>query len=240
MEHDSAGLDGEPRTPSRARAHPSPRDRVGVSRAWAVAAVFGLGFVILTVLVWSGHTQSVDESLRDHFRPGDRWGTTQTRADVIVEGFKPVNLYLGLVVTALVWFVVRRQRRVPVTIGGLLVVSIMTTLAVKLLVERVDPHFDLSTTGGSYPSGHIVAVVVCLGGPLLVLSGRVHGWAVLVVVGAAMVMGWCLLVQAAHWATDIAGGALLGVTVLAVVRGTAAPFLRSPASGRRTEPQRRG
>jgi undecaprenyl-diphosphatase len=75
----------------------------------------------------------------------------------------------------------------------------------------------MSAFAGSFPSGHVVSVLVCLGGALIVLEPhsrwRHWAWALVLAAGAGMAHG--MLIQSAHWLTDVAGGALLGISVLA-------------------------
>ena len=83
-----------------------------------------------------------------------------------------------------------------------------------------------ATLGGSYPSGHVLMVLL-LAGCIVLLVWRTPGlsrgrsWA------SGPVMGWALLVQTAHWLTDVVGAVLMGV----VVSGFA-PRLRFMRAGR--------
>jgi membrane-associated phospholipid phosphatase len=72
----------------------------------------------------------------------------------------------------------------------------------------------MSAVGGSFPSGHMASVGICLGGALLVIRARTRWWEWLPVGAIALSMAFSLLVQSAHWLTDVLGGALLTVGVL--------------------------
>jgi membrane-associated phospholipid phosphatase len=66
----------------------------------------------------------------------------------------------------------------------------------------------------------VIAVTVGVG--LAVLLARPHAgrWALIIAVLAGGFMGICLLLQAAHWLTDLLGGSLLAVLVLSVATGS--------------------
>ena len=63
----------------------------------------------------------------------------------------------------------------------------------------------MSAVGGSFPSGHMVSVLVCLGGALLVVQQRPRWWEWVLVGLVDLAMGLSLLLQAAHWLTDVVG-----------------------------------
>jgi membrane-associated phospholipid phosphatase len=87
-----------------------------------------------------------------------------------------------------------------------------------MAVGRPDTHGTTADShGGSYPSGHIIAVVVCLGLVVLMTQPRARRWVWLVPALVGGLMGVCILVQAAHWSTDVVGGGLLAVGVLTAV-----------------------
>ena len=89
-----------------------------------------------------------------------------------------------------------------------------------MLLQRTDPHYELSSIG-AFPSGHTLVALVCLGAALLLVRRRPTVWQWLLVLAADAVMAWALLWQSAHWLTDVIGGALLGVATLAATYGVA-------------------
>ncbi len=186
-------------------------------RAAVLAVCAASAFVVLSALVDTHVTHGIDAAARWLFRPHDEWGDTQIRADVVVEGFKPRNILLLLPVIAVGSSIWRRSWR-PAAYGALIGVSLVAlTLLSKLAIQRADPHGLVVDHGGSFPSGHTVSVLVCVGGALLILRERPRWWEWSFVGLAGAVMGWALLVQAAHWLTDVVGGALLAVTLLALL-----------------------
>jgi len=189
------------------------------------------------VLVLAHLTQSLDDAARGFFRPDDAWGTTQQRADLVVEGLKPRNVAPLLAAVGIGASLHRLSWR-PVVFGGLLGgVAVALTVATKVAIQRPDTHGEVSWTGGSYPSGHTVAVLVSFGGALLIVRERTRWWEWCCVALVGVGMGLALLLQAAHWFTDVAGGLLLATALLAAA--TFAP-LRSAAPRRAAGTAHRG
>lgn len=185
-----------------------------------VAAVCTAAYLALTVLVLAHLTQGFDDAARELFRPGDEWGTAQRRADLVVEGLKPRNVAPLLAGVGIGASLYRRSWR-PVAFGGLLGgVAVALTVATKVALSRPDTHGEVTWTGGSYPSGHTVAVLVASGGALLILRERRRWWEWVCVALVGCGMGLALLLQAAHWFTDVAGGLLLATAVLATATVT--------------------
>ena len=188
-------------------------------RRYGLAAAAAAAFLVLTVLVATHATKDLDVAARDYFRPDDVWGQTQMRVDVIVEGLKPRNMVALLALVTAATSLRRRSWR-PTAYAALLAgVTGGLTLLTKLALERSDPHQEMTAVGGSYPSGHMVSVLVCLGGSVLLVHSRSHWWEWLVVGLVALAMGFSLLFQAAHWLTDVLGGTLLGLVIVAVASG---------------------
>ena len=196
--------------------------------ATALAATAATAYLVLTVLVAVGATERVDVAAREYFRPDDVWGDLQIRVDVIVESLKPVRAVPLLVGFTLALSAYRRSWRPAAYAALVLVAAGVPTLATKALLRRTDPHDDLSSIG-SFPSGHTLVLLVCLGAALLLVHRRPALWEWLLVLAADAVMALALLVQGAHWLTDVIGGALLGVAVLAATCGSSL-LARGPGS----------
>lgn len=185
------------------------------------------GFVVLSVIVATGVLDSADRDLLDFFRPGDRWGHWQTHADHVVVRLQPLRVAIFLAVVTVVLCGVRRSWRpaaYALAVGG---ASSALVLGTKTLLHRTGPA-DTIIHGGSYPSGHTLSVIICLGTALLLLRpSTTRPWHWLLVGGPAGAMGLSLLLVGAHWFTDVIGGGLLGVLILSV----AAPYavLAAPA-----------
>ena len=191
------------------------------------AFCFAAGFVVLAVLVLTGTTAPFDWWATRQLRPGDAWGPAQIRYSPWMTDLAPPRMYGLLAVTSLSVAIRRRSWR-PALVGLVVAgTSVTLTVLTKLAFHRPDPHGHLAATGGSFPSGHTIAVVACLGGCLLVALPRVRWWHWTPVVAATALMTVGLLVSAAHWATDVLGGGLLALTVVAACSGLP---LRRPAS----------
>jgi membrane-associated phospholipid phosphatase len=208
----------ESRTATEGGGRPRP------DRRWVLvltATLSMIAFVLLSVIVAAGMTQSLDDTARELFRPGDRWGATQTRFGYLVDGLAPPItaplLAIGSAVAA--W---RAHSLRPLIFAGAAgSIAVALTLAAKAVMDRSDGHGDLHGVATSYPSGHMVLLLVSAGCLLLIFVPRARWlWVALGVVG--VMMGISILVVAMHWLTDVVASALLGVTLLAVtamVRG---------------------
>lgn len=172
-------------------------------------------FILLTALVLLGATQTVDSAVLDRLRPGDAWNDAQVRWVPWMTRLDPQHMFVLLGATSVVVSLWRRSAWPLVSSLVLAAGSTVATVATKLAGHRPDPHGFVTETGGAYPSGHTVALIVCLGGCVLVIWPRVAWWLWTPVVAGAAVLATSLLVCGAHWATDVLGGLLLGVALLA-------------------------
>ena len=162
----------------------------------------------------TGATQALDRAAIDWFRPDDEWGTTQQRLLPVIDGLEPARAYalLGLVTVVVC---LRRHTWRPAVFAVLVSgTSIGVTSVVKVLTHRVDPHGDVASTGGSFPSGHMVALAACLGCCVLLCFRRARWWHWVLVSVPPAAMAAALLYTAAHWASDVLAGALLAVAAL--------------------------
>lgn len=192
-------------------------------RAVRGAVAAGAAFVVLTLLVATGVTERLDVAARGFFRPNQEWTQAQAALDILVEGLRPPVAAALLGIAGLCTSLQRRswlplaQAATIAGVGGAL------GLATKALVGRPDPSNEMTALGGSFPSGHVLSVLVCLGGVVLVLAARPSRWAWALVVLVAAGMGYGLLIQSGHWLTDVAGGALLGACVLSAASTRVGP-----------------
>lgn len=223
------------------RLRGSGSERTGaVPAGLAVRIALGswVAFALLSLLVATGVLTRWDVALRDLARPHDVWGPAQWRADVIVEGLRPPNLALALTALTLLVCLVRRSLRPAVAAAGVGSLAATASLVVKVLVHRPDPHGAVAVHGGSFPSGHVLTTVVCLGLVLLLARPRPPWWWWLLPGAVGLVMAVANLLEAAHWAGDLLGGGLLGAAVLGTAQALGCgPWLharsaRSPAAAR--------
>lgn len=189
----------------------------GVS--WAVlAGLCAAAFAVLTAVVVSGAADSLDGTVAHRFRPEEAWGEPQDRVAPWLGRLAPVRMFALLAVTCLAAAAWRRSWH-SITFGVVTGLgSVAATLLVKVALARVDPLGGLSPDGGSYPSGHMVAVVVSVAASLVVLLPRVRWWCWVVLAAPSGVMAVALVVTTSHWVTDVVGGALLAGAVVATAR----------------------
>lgn len=147
-----------------------------------------LAFGVLSALVHTHVTDGADLWVLRHLYPHQHWGLPQVVSDVLVEALQPI--VTGLAYVLLAWR--RAWAAVP---GALLRVALVmaTVASLKWFFERPDVHGSTGHLGGSYPSGHMAALVA-YGAPW---------W-----LGAPLALA--LLVTGTHWLTDVVAGVLVG------------------------------
>ena len=185
-------------------------------KRWWIALGSAGAFAALSVLVHLGLLNAFDSVVREWARPQDVWRAAQMRADLVVEGLRPAVLAGLLAAFTGAYCVKRRSWRPAAFVGSVGLITAILTVATKAAVGRPDPHGFLSNDGGSFPSGHTIVVIVCLGLAVLVALPRAGRWMWLVPAVGGSLMAASLLLQAAHWSTDIVGGGLFATGVLAV------------------------
>jgi undecaprenyl-diphosphatase len=162
-----------------------------------------------------------DRWVRDAARPEGVWGPVQIRAGYVVEGLRPVVVATLLVAITVAVCLTRRTVRPAVLAAATCAIAAAATLGTKFALARPDPFAHaMDDHGGSFPSGHTISVVVCVGLAVRVLWPAAPWWSWLAPAAPAVVIGTALVVEGAHWASDVAGGLLLGVAVLSAAQAT--------------------
>ncbi|SEG99875.1 undecaprenyl-diphosphatase [Nonomuraea solani] len=132
------------------------------------------------------------------------------------------------VVAYAAWLLRKGARRLALWAVTTVAVGGVLGLAIKIIVARARPHLPdpvALAPGDSFPSGHTVAATVGAAViVLLVLSrlprrGRWVAWAVAAFL--ALSVGYTRIALGVHWVSDVAGGLVLG---MAVVAATTAGF----------------
>lgn len=188
-------------------------------RWWIAIGSVG-AFTALAVTVHFGLLNTFDSIIRDWARPGDVWGPVQVRAVYVVDGLRPIVIGTLLAAFTAALCLLRRSWRPMVFVGLAWLATVALTVVTKMAVGRPDTHGAADNVGGSFPSGHTVSVIVCLGLAVLLTQPGVGRWIWLIPALVGTLMGAALVVQAAHWSTDVIGGALLAVGVLAATTAT--------------------
>jgi membrane-associated phospholipid phosphatase len=191
---------------------------------------------LLTIAVAEGATESLDVSVRNHFRPDLVWGVDQQRSSHVVTWLSPprmlVLLSLGATMVSAwrrtVWPLVQAAAAVALT-GAL-------TLGLKILLDRADPKGEHTSIGGSFPSGHSAILLVSVATGAMLLSCPTRWWQRVGVALAEVALDVAMLYDALHWLTDIVGGVLVAGVVLGVTALVAGPD-GGPSHRRRCRPR---
>ncbi|MFK4085995.1 phosphatase PAP2 family protein [Kribbella sp. NPDC020789] len=186
--------------------------KLPVEHRWAVVSL--VVFVALAIFVTLEPTDAFDRAAREVFRPNDVWGPWQLVFGNVVDGAGPPVALAALAVAGGVASYRRRSWWPALYVAGLAVVTVLVTQGTKALFGRPDPHNDVGLFSGSYPSGHMIVLLSCLGGILFVWRQRPPLWAWWLVLVAELTMGFSLLLLSMHWFTDVVGGGLLAVPIV--------------------------
>ncbi|MHB8674469.1 MAG: phosphatase PAP2 family protein [Candidatus Limnocylindrales bacterium] len=189
-------------------------------RAWLAIALIGIaGFVLVTGLVASRTVIPFDQPLLDL---GHGW---MGYADVWNLLSNASNLPLiGLGVGIVLWMLWKHRHREAIVVIVVLAAVTAGSEAVKLLVARPrPPGFDTAIPGVvySYPSGHVLeALTICGIIAMVVWRSAQPRWlraglAIVVAIFVALVAVARVALNA-HYPSDVLGGFLAGVAVLAL------------------------
>jgi membrane-associated phospholipid phosphatase len=185
-----------------------------------VPAVLALGFLVLTVGVWTkGSFLRLDLFVDSHV-PGRDDGP-QVLHDVamgVITLANPPDTTVALLVVALGWGLLSRSWWPVLASAPAVLAMASTVLLVKWLVDRPGPPGSGPVGSfGAFPSGHTATALVCAA-TLAALVGFVRPrWRTAARVAAA---AWALLVGGSvvwvhyHLLTDVLGSFLLGSLVL--------------------------
>ncbi|MEU9534402.1 phosphatase PAP2 family protein [Streptomyces sp. NPDC048213] len=212
--------------------------------AAAIAALSAVPFALVLVLV-EGHwrpLRAVDSGAAGHLHRTalDHPSWTSTLRFLSDWVWDPFTLRCAVAVLT-GWLLYRRAWRLAAWSAVTAVAGGLTGLLVKVVVERARPSLEdpvARAPGFSFPSGHAMtatttfAVLLLVLLPLVPRRARVVCWAVagLSVLG----VGFTRVALGVHWFSDVVGGWLLG---LAVVASTAWAFeaWRADSGRRRSE-----
>lgn len=209
---------------------------------------------VLTALVvarWRPLLAYDDQVVRDlHSHAVAHPGVTHTMRILTDWVWDPWTMRaLAVAACVLLWLRGRRERALRVAVATLVAAAVQQGL--KALVGRERPVWPDpvdSAHFAAYPSGHAMTATVVCGLLLWLLPRRTPRWAVRTAWVAAAVsvlgVGFTRVYLGVHWPSDVLGGWLLGVGLVALViavpgprRGCACPG-RSPVSPRAGGPAR--
>ncbi|MFJ8043940.1 phosphatase PAP2 family protein [Kitasatospora sp. NPDC096147] len=203
-------------------------------RLLATVAAFGLGAVptaLLLVLIeanWpplhrldAAAAEQLHTAVRDH-------PAALTALRVLSEGvWDPLTLRL-LVAATVGWLWWRGARRLALWAAATVTASGLIGLAVKAAVARARPALPdpvAHAPGFSFPSGHAMTAATCCAVLLLVFTPVLGRRSLLTARAVAVVsvlgVGFTRVALGVHWVSDVLGGWLLG---LALVAATAWAF----------------
>ncbi|WP_329459191.1 phosphatase PAP2 family protein [Streptomyces sp. NBC_01497] len=200
--------------------------RVPLTPSARTAVVTAAAFVVLLALVAAGWGPllSFDRTVAValHRRALAEPGPTHV-IRVFTDRVWAPSTMRALTAAAVIVLWVRRDRWLA---GGLVAVTLVSwglQQAVKAAVDRSRPHWTHpvdSARFAAFPSGHAMSATVACGLLLWVLRRygvRGGGWAAACAVAAVSVVGvgFTRLWLGVHWASDVLGGWLLGIFLVA-------------------------
>lgn len=196
---------------------------------WAVLASIALAGAVTADVLAGGVLTRLDHQISHLTR--DVWGLRfrpwPSRGLRLLTYFGQRGPILGVALPFAAWLAWRLRRIEPlVRLGAALVLLAVSVYALKFGIGRDAPPVDAlhSTTGQSFPSGHLANAVLVWG--LLAWLAARHAAVVPPRIGAALdvvrlggpllvVIGMTLLDY--HWLSDFLAGAAIGVVLLWIV-----------------------
>jgi membrane-associated phospholipid phosphatase len=127
---------------------------------------------------------------------------------------------LIVVLAAVLW--VRGARRLALWALATMLAGAVLDIVLKTLVDRARPglpHPFAHAPGASFPSGHALTsalaggIVVLVLLPLVGPAGKAAVWSIVTL--AVLAVGYSRVALGVHWVTDVVGGWLLAVALLA-------------------------
>lgn len=188
----------------------------------ALPAALAVGLLVLGVESAWPPLHRVDESVAQHLHTQavghPLW--VHTLLWVSDVGSPTVMRILVAVVVVVLWL--RGARRLALWAAVTMLGGALIDVVLKDAIDRARPYFPnpvATAPGASFPSGHSFTAVLGAGVLVLVLlpllrpAGRVAAW----IVGAAVVLavGYSRVALGVHWVSDVVGGWLLGIGLLA-------------------------
>lgn len=215
---DRAGLS----TISEKRASTSSRRTRGISEIRYVGALLSVAAVLAIILIFS--------ALGGDPSPGDAWAGWAVQDTPFGAVLANVGVFLALpAVEAAVWLVgalvAARTRNWSALVVALLVLAALEMNPVlKELIARPRPAADeliirRAASGYGFPSGHTEAATLLYGFAVASLamaaSTRIAALCLALAASAVALIGFERIYDGAHWPSDVAGGFVIGLLLLA-------------------------
>ncbi|MEU7695990.1 phosphatase PAP2 family protein [Microbispora hainanensis] len=233
----------------RGRLDPEHAPGLRPTVATAVPALIAVPFTVLLVFVKTafGPLTEIDRGAAWHLHACAIGNPGFARLmQVISDVFSPLTwrIAVGVAVAWLVWrgaCHLALWAATTITAGGLL------GLALKVVVARARPSLPdpvAVAPGAAFPSGHMVNATVGAGILLLLVlplvreRGRVLAWTLAVLIPS--VVGFSRIALGVHWVSDVVGGLLFGVAVVAATAAAFETWRRRDAGRRPARPLREG
>jgi membrane-associated phospholipid phosphatase len=159
-----------------------------MTRSWVAWGLAG-AFIALAIAVQLGLLDRLDLIARAWARPNDVWGAAQMRADLVVEGLRPIVVAGLLAAFTGAWCVKCRSLRPAAFVSAVCLAAVALTVAVKIIMGRPDPHGLLGSDGGSFPSGHVIVVTVGVGFAVLTARQGAGQWVLIIAAVAGGLRG---------------------------------------------------
>ena len=198
------------------------------SRSFVFLTIF---FLIITAIVYSGITETLDQNIILYFSEhvGD------PTFDLFMQSVTESGEVLWMLAFGILMLVIRKTRRIGITLMILIVIATLLTGYIKCGVDRDRPDFEydaapfpvpiskdtfaLFCDGGhnaSYPSGH--AAISMIFGIILgyALSERFPRGAYLMFIYPVMI-SFSRIYVLQHYPMDVIGGSIIGIMLAGVM-----------------------
>ena len=191
----------------------------------AVGAVAAVLFALLAIKAAGSGVLPTDWALHDALlaRGLGPWALAVPRALAVLGSAWAGPIWtLGIVAVFWRWIGWR-----PAALVAVAASVALATVVIKTLVDRPRPPGALLTDPG-FPSGHTAYATAVLGVTAIILLAHRRGWWAALCALVIVLMGPSRVAIEAHWASDVAGGYLLGITWLCAILALAWTWWANP------------